>query len=68
MATYRLYCLDGLSKVVSAEWIEAEDDGRAVELAKDMTDAMKCELWQGDRLIARLDRKERNASAGAASR
>jgi hypothetical protein len=64
VATYRLYCLDGLSKVVSAEWIEAEDDGRAVELAKDMADAMKCELWQGDRLVARLDRKGRNASTG----
>jgi hypothetical protein len=56
VATYRLYCLDGLSKVASAEWIEADDDGRAVELAKDMMDGQPCELWQGGRLVARIAR------------
>ena len=56
MATYRLYCLDGLSKVESAEWIEADDDGRAVELAKTMMHGLPCELWQGGRLVARIAR------------
>jgi hypothetical protein len=56
VATYRLYCLDGLSKVASAEWIEADDDGRAVELAKTMMDGQPCELWQGGRLVARIAR------------
>ena len=56
MATYRLYCLDGLSKVASAEWIEADDDGRAVELAKTMMNGQPCELWQGGRLVERIAR------------
>ena len=56
VATYRLYCLDGLSKVESAEWIEADDDRHAVEVAKGMMDGTPCELWQGGRLVARIAR------------
>ena len=36
---YRLYCLDGISKVSSADWIEAEDDEAAIEVAKNTTTA-----------------------------
>jgi hypothetical protein len=56
VATYRLYCLDGLSKVASAEWIEADDDGHAVELAKTMLYGQPSELWQGGRQVARIAR------------
>jgi hypothetical protein len=55
VATYRLYCLDGLSKVASGEWIEADDDQAAIAVAKDTHDGFECELWQGKRLVARLD-------------
>ena len=55
MAEYRLYCLDGANKVASAEWIEADDDADAVEAAKEAHDGYECELWQGKRLVARLD-------------
>jgi hypothetical protein len=54
VATYRLYCLDGMSMVASGEWIEAEDDQRAIELAQTMADGMPCELWQGRRLVTRI--------------
>ena len=54
VAEYRLYGLDGVNKVASAVWIEAEDDQRAIEAAKKMMDGQDCELWQGRRLIARL--------------
>ncbi len=57
MGTYRLYCLDGVGKVASAEWIDADDDNRAVELANELKDGMPCELWEGRRLVARLARK-----------
>ena len=57
MGTYRLYCLDGVGKVVSAEWIEASDDGAAIELAKTMMNGHKCELWARSRLVIQLDRK-----------
>lgn len=56
MTSYRLYCLDGAGQISLAEWIEAEDDVRAVTLAREMKNgALRCEVWQGPRLIARLD-------------
>ena len=55
MAGYRLYCLDGASKVASAEWIEADDDSIAVNAARERLAGYECEVWQGRRLVARLD-------------
>ena len=57
MTAYRLYCLDGANKVASAEWIDADDDEAAIEVAKDMMDGQECEVWQGARLIVRLPRR-----------
>jgi hypothetical protein len=54
--TYRLYCLDGVDKVVSAEWVEAERDEAAISQAEELRRGRKCELWQGQRLVASLDR------------
>lgn len=53
MAGYRLYCLDEAEKVVPAEWIDADDDDAAVEVAKDMMDGRSYELRKRTRLIAR---------------
>jgi hypothetical protein len=55
MSEYRLYCLDGASQFSTADWIEAEDDQAAIEVAKDTHDGYECELWQGKRLVACLD-------------
>ena len=57
MGTYRLYCLDGVGKVVSAEWVDADDDSAAIEAAKNLMDGYPCELWERSRLVIRLDRK-----------
>ena len=57
VADYRLYGLDGVDKVASAAWIEAEDDQTAIEVAKEQMDGHDVELWQGRRLIARIPRK-----------
>jgi len=54
---YRLYCLDGANKVASAEWIDADDDEAAIEVAKQMMDGQDLEVWQGARLVARLPRR-----------
>lgn len=54
---YRLYSLDGANKVASAEWIEADDDNAAIEVAKTMMEGHDCELWSRSRMIARLPRK-----------
>lgn len=55
MAGYRLYCLDGVNKVASADWIEADDDDGAIEAARNMMNGYECEVWQGPRLVARLN-------------
>lgn len=55
MSGYRLYCLDGANKVASAEWIEADDDDAAIEVAREKLDGHECELWQNSRLVARLN-------------
>lgn len=57
MTGYRLYTLDRVNRVASAEWIEADDDEAAIEVAKNMMDGHDCELWSRSRLIARLPRK-----------
>ena len=49
-----------MSKVASGEWFEADDDQRAIELAKDMMDGVPCELWQRGRLVARIARGRDN--------
>lgn len=55
MATYRLYCLDGVNKVASAEWIDAESDDDALAAAEQMRGGRLCEVWQNSRLVARLE-------------
>jgi len=54
---YRLYGLDGVDRVASGEWFEADDDDDAVEVARQMMDGHDCELWQGSRLVARIRRE-----------
>jgi len=54
MASYRLYGLDGVRRVSSAEWIDADDDPAAIEAAKRRFDGAHCEVWQGPRLVARV--------------
>lgn len=54
MVSYRLYSLDGVRKVASAEWFDAEDDRAAIRVAKKKMDGHDSELWQGARLVARL--------------
>jgi hypothetical protein len=55
VAGYRVYCLDGVNKVASGDWIEADDDEAAIEIARERHEGYKCEVWLGRRLVARLD-------------
>jgi hypothetical protein len=55
MPAYRVYCLDGAGKVWAAEWIEAEDDAAAIESARQFNTAVRCEVWNGQRLVGRVD-------------
>ena len=53
-SNYRVYCHDGVNKVVSAEWVEAQSDEDAIALVQSKYHQYDCELWQGRRLVARI--------------
>jgi cobalamin biosynthesis protein CbiG len=57
---YRLYGLDGVNRVASGEWFEADDDETAIEVATKMMDGHDCELWAGRRLVARIPHRREN--------
>jgi len=52
--TYRYYCLDGVGHLHLAEWFEAENDEGAKALIEQMHPDGRCEIWQGQRLVAKL--------------
>ena len=58
---YRLYGLDGVRRIASAEWFDADDDDKAIEVAKSMMDGHDCELWQGSRLVARIPHERKRS-------
>ncbi len=56
MADYRLYRLDGADQIAgAAEPIVADDDETAVAMARAARSRSPLELWQGRRLVARID-------------
>lgn len=56
MQHYRLYCFDGANKISGVHEIEAESDALALEEGKSIKRGLRCELWQRERLVARIDR------------
>lgn len=54
MQQYRLYTLDGVGKISRAETIEAQSDEDAIMIARSAKKPVRCELWQGNRLIASI--------------
>ena len=52
--TYRVYCYDGVHKVVSVDLIEAADDDDALEQARAQGFGSKCEIWERRRMVAQL--------------
>jgi hypothetical protein len=54
MADYRLYCLDGAGHIGSGEWIDASSDDEAIALIRAKKLAVRCELWDRNRLVARI--------------
>jgi len=56
MFDYRLYCLDGAGRIGLADWIQAADDDSAIAQARRARpDAHRCEIWQKNRLVAKLN-------------
>ena len=55
MPNYRLYCYDGAGKMWVADWLEAASDEAAMAEARTMKVAVKCEVWERDRLVGTID-------------
>ena len=55
--TYRYYCLDSAGDLHLAEWFEAENDEQATGLIGQMRQDGRCEIWQSQRLVAKLSPK-----------
>jgi len=55
MTAYRMYSLDGHGRIGFADEIEAKTDGEAVDHLREIKpNAIKCELWEGRRLVGTL--------------
>jgi hypothetical protein len=52
---YRVYRLDRANHVLDVEWMTAASDEQAVAAARALKRADKCEIWQGERLVATIE-------------
>lgn len=56
MPAYRLYCLNAAGDIDFADTVEASDDDAAIYKARlFQRQAVSCAVWEGERLVARLD-------------
>jgi hypothetical protein len=55
MTDYRLYCLDGVGKIGTGEWVEAAGDAEAIMLVRAKKLSVRCELWDHNRLVATIE-------------
>jgi hypothetical protein len=54
LETYRIYCYDAAMHSVSSDMIQATSDADAIAQAEAAGFGSKCEIWQGNRLVAQL--------------
>ena len=54
LKTYRIVCFDAALPLVSADFIDAESDEQAISLTEAADYGTRCEIWDGDRLVAQL--------------
>jgi hypothetical protein len=61
LKTYRMYCYDAQMKTVSSDLIQAANDEVAIAQAEVRGFGSKCEIWEGNRLVAKLEQERRTA-------
>jgi hypothetical protein len=61
LKTYRLCTFDAVQRSLNAELIEADSDEAAIALAEEIGFGTKCEIWDGNRLVAALEAERRQA-------
>jgi hypothetical protein len=58
---YRLYCLGGDGNITRSDWIDALSDDEAIAIARGMEKSVDCEIWEGNRLVARIPAMKKQA-------
>jgi hypothetical protein len=58
---YRVYSYDRARHNVAADLIEASSDEEVIAAVETSGFGSKCEIWDGDRLVARLEQERRHA-------
>jgi hypothetical protein len=68
ICTYRVYRLDALDRVASADYLQAADDDEACRLAQATCDGVNpaAEIWQGKRLVGMVSRHVKPTASRAA--
>ncbi|HUP68073.1 MAG TPA: hypothetical protein VM145_07680 [Sphingomicrobium sp.] len=61
MKTYRVYGFDSASKILNADLIEAAADDEAINIAHIAGFGPKCEIWDGERMVASLEERRLQA-------
>lgn len=59
LKTYRVVCFDAELNVVLAELIQAATDEEAIAKTEADGYGSKCEIWDGNRLVAQLESERR---------
>jgi len=57
MAQYRAYLVDANNRITEAVALDCDDDGEAVGMTVGLCELGTVELWQGKRLVQRIDRQ-----------
>ena len=52
---YRVYTLDGVRRIVSADWIDANSDEEAIAIVQATCRGLQCEIWHGERFVAKVE-------------
>jgi len=58
---YKLYYLGDDGKITRSDWIDAQTDEEAVAIAQAMEKNVDCEIWKGNRLVARVPAMKQRA-------
>lgn len=56
---YRVYCFDAARHIVTADVLKALSDEEAIANAEAAGFGSKCEIWNGERMVAQLESERR---------
>jgi hypothetical protein len=67
MLSYRIYCIDSENRIKRANVVECDGDAAAGSEATALLGGCRhsaAEVWQGERLVCRIDRRDEAVACG----